>query len=447
MPREGRAARQVAAFFIIGFMLVTLVLGAGVHFVSSRAVDGQLDAQVARETAELILVEQRGGFSALQRAIRTRDERGVNAFGYALRDGVGRQVAGELMAPTPRSGVADVYVRDAEGRTHEARALATPLADGGLLVVAIESGPTDALHLPLMVLFGASLIVMLLLGIVGGLLFDRTIRARLGIMNASAQAIIAGDLDSRIAVSGRDDEFDQLAATLNAMLDRIHGLVENLRRVSTDIGHDLRTPITRLRQRLERIRRLSAQNGQDVTEIETAIEEADAILSLFAALMRISEVESGALRRFFTRVDLSRLLERLGESYELAAEDGGRTLTCAIAPSATIDGDSELLAQVFVNLLENALRHTSPGARVRLSLRIEGARAIADVADNGPGIPVEDRANVLQRFARLERARTTPGNGLGLNLVQAVVTAHGGTLNLSDNEPGLIVSVMLPLSG
>jgi signal transduction histidine kinase len=436
MRSRARTARQIALFFAGCWTLATLALGIGAYWVGSRALNEQLEAQIAREVGSLERVFVAGGRSALLQLLQRRDDRGVNNLGYRLVDRDGRALGGELAIATPQSGWHQVRFRDPEGEAHPALARTIVLGDGSRLTVAAETAPTEALQRTVVLLFAGGFGVMLLVGFAGGLLFGRTIRARLEAMNETALAIIAGDLDQRVPVTGRGDEFDALATTLNRMLERTDRLVANLRQVSGDVAHDLRTPITRLRQRLELALFAATGDPRQSAEIESAIRETDAILSLFAAVLRIAEIESGALRRFFRPTNLSEIAALLAESYQPAAEDSGRKLTPDIEPDLWIEGDPELLAQSLVNLLENALRHTPNGTSIQLQVRAAGNEVQLAVEDDGPGVPAVALPQLTRRFTRVERARSAPGHGLGLNLVAAIAAAHGGELILANRLPG-----------
>jgi signal transduction histidine kinase len=244
-------------------------------------------------------------------------------------------------------------------------------------------------------------------------------------------------------ISDRGDEFDQLARVLNAMLEEIERLLENLRQVSSDVAHDLRSPLTHLRNALE-----SALGGGDADAREQVIADAitrvDGILSLFAAILRISEVESGEIRRLFKPVDLSALVTDLAESYAPAVREAGRALSWTIAPGLAVTGDRELIAQAVTNLLENAQRHTPPGTEIHIHLAESGKSTQISVADTGPGVAPADRDRIARRFIRLESSRTRAGHGLGLNLVAAVARLHRGHLRFADNAPGLVAEIDLP---
>jgi len=269
------------------------------------------------------------------------------------------------------------------------------------------------------------------------LLLARYLRRRLGAIATTADAIVGGSLGHRMPVGRNRDEFDAAALALNAMLDRIVGLMENLRQVSSDVAHDLRTPLLKLRSQLDQV-------GHVAGAEQRAIELGDELIGLFAAILRIAEVEGGGLEQSFVRIDLSSLAEDVADSFRPALTDSGHALTWAIDPAIIVRGNRELLAQAVANLLDNARVHTPAGTSVTLSLDAGGEWARLTIADNGPGVAPADRAAILQRFYRTEASRTTPGNGLGLSLVAAVAAAHGGSVTIDDNRPGLLVAILLP---
>jgi signal transduction histidine kinase len=276
---------------------------------------------------------------------------------------------------------------------------------------------------------------MLVLGLAGGWLIGRSVARRAAAMDGALAAVQRGELDRRLQVGTGGDEFDRLAARINATLDRVQALMAALRQVTDDIAHDLRTPLTRLRQRLD-----AAAEAPTAEAIAAAQLEADALLDIFAALLRIAQVEAGTRRAGFTRVDLSAIAESVAEVYAPAAAERGQRLDTAIAPGVTLAGDPALLTQMLANLVENAVRHGREGGCVALT--VTGREVI--VADDGPGIPPEERERVFRRFHRLDAARATPGSGLGLALVKAVAELHGLPIALEDAAPGLRVRITLP---
>jgi signal transduction histidine kinase len=264
---------------------------------------------------------------------------------------------------------------------------------------------------------------------------------RIDTIGRTTRAIMEGDLSARVPVRGSDDEIDQLVASLNEMLDRIQHLMEGLRQVTGDIAHDLRTPLGRLRQRLEDAREHATSTGEYAEATEAAIGEADTLLEIFSALLRIAQIEAGAQKSAFQEFDLSEMMRNLGEVYAPSAEDAQHKLEVAVDNGATLVGDRQLIAQMVSNLVENALNHTPAGCTVRLALSRSGTGFTIEVADNGPGIPVAERDKVFDRFYRLDRSRTTAGSGLGLALVRAIATLHGLSTTLEDAKPGLRVLI------
>ncbi|MEZ5857369.1 MAG: HAMP domain-containing sensor histidine kinase [Hyphomicrobiaceae bacterium] len=274
-----------------------------------------------------------------------------------------------------------------------------------------------------------------------GLVVNRVIARRLAAVTTTAVAIMRGDMSERVPVAGSGDEFDRLSATLNAMLDRLQQLMESLEQVSNDIAHDLRTPLARLRQGLERARRTATTPGAFTTAIDQAVGETDAMLATFTALLRIAQMESGALSPDFRRVDLSELIHSVAEAYEFNTAESGHTIITELADAPRIQGDRDLLPQAVVNLLENALTHTPRGTRIVISLSECDGDVRLSFADDGPGVPSKELQRIFQRFYRLETSRTTAGTGLGLSLVSAVVRAHGGRIAARDNHPGLRINI------
>jgi len=262
-------------------------------------------------------------------------------------------------------------------------------------------------------------------------------------VNRTSERVMSGNLSDRIPLRGTSDEFDQLAANLNRMLDQIERLMTAMREVTDDVAHDLRTPLSRLRTRLERA--LVAPSGADPPAgasqseaIRAAIDEADRLLATFNALLSIAELEAGARHDQTASIDLSEVARSAAELYETVAEEKGFALTVAAEPGVRMQGDRHLLSQAISNLLDNALKYAG-GGQIELRVFPENGQAILEITDQGPGIPEADRLSVLDRFVRLEPSRTTPGNGLGLSLVRAIARRHDGSVTLEDNRPGLRV--------
>ncbi|MBN8875452.1 MAG: HAMP domain-containing histidine kinase [Rhodospirillales bacterium] len=291
-----------------------------------------------------------------------------------------------------------------------------------------------------------ALVILLALASIGAMVVRSLFRRAIANVSVTAAAIAAGDLGQRVRLSGRGDEFDQLAEVINDMLDRIGRLMDGVRQVSNAIAHDLRTPITRARTRLEDAA-LHAETAADLqAAIERATQDLDGIVAVFQALLRIAEIEAGSRRAAFTRVDLAPLLADLAELYGAVAEEKDVALEIDLPGALPTFGDATLIQQAVANLLDNAVKFSPPAGTVRLSAVPAPTGPTIRVADQGPGIPAADREHATQRFFRGEAARHTPGSGLGLTLVQAVAHLHGGTLRLEENPGGGLLAVLsLPL--
>jgi signal transduction histidine kinase len=292
--------------------------------------------------------------------------------------------------------------------------------------------------------FGWVILISLSLAVAGGLLLSSRFLKRIDAINRTAEAIIEGDIRQRIPRRAAPDDLDRLAATLNRMLDRTNDLMDSLRHVTSDIAHDLRTPLGRLRNLLEDAKATATTPAEFQVAAERAIAEVDGLLGTFSAILRIAQIESGSRRAGFKTLSLSALVQDVFESFADSAEDVGKSLHADIAPDVFLQGDHELLVQALVNLVENALVHSPQGTVVTLGLTRDGDHLRLSVADNGPGVPAQDRARIFQRFVRLERSRSTAGNGLGLSIVAAVAGLHGGSVSATDNHPGLRVELDLP---
>lgn len=290
-----------------------------------------------------------------------------------------------------------------------------------------------------------ALVVVVLMASIGALVVRSLFRRALANVSVTAAAIAGGDFTQRVKLSGRGDEFDQLAETINDMLDRMARLMEGVREVSNAIAHDLRTPITRARARLEDAALHACSPDELRSAIERATTDLDGIVAVFQALLRIAEIEAGSRRSAFARVDVVPLLADVAELYGAVAEEKGITLSVASPDRLFTYGDRELIQQAVANLVDNAVKFSPSASEVRLSAKATPGGAEITVADQGPGIPEADRARAAERFFRGESARNTPGSGLGLALVQAVAVLHGGSLRLGDAAPGLVATLTLPL--
>lgn len=289
------------------------------------------------------------------------------------------------------------------------------------------------------------LAIMVLLAFLGGMVLSRRTVRKIERINQTARSIMSGDLSRRVQVTNRNDDFDQLASNLNRMLDRIQTLMEDIRRVSDNIAHDLRTPLTRLRQHLEQARLQAPPDSTAAANLENSIREADTLLTTFNALLRIARIEAGQITAGFSHLDLKVLLDDVVEFYEPLAEEKEQQLEIQLRNNIPIRGDRDLLFQALANVFENAIKYTPAKGKIRIALSQMADQAVITIADNGPGIPEEEREKVFRRFYRLDQSRSTAGNGLGLSMVSAIVGMHDGEIDLADNYPGLKTIIRLPI--
>jgi signal transduction histidine kinase len=428
-------------------LLGTFALSATIWWLTVGYATRQAAQQIERDSGLLLRAGAISGLSAVALSIQARiaaDRSGVEFYLLAAPDG--RRLAGNLARATMPPGWRTLEIErpgeSAAAATTPASlmALGTRLPGGAMLVVARDMSPIAGLEQRLWSAAGWVGGGALLLGLAGGLLIGHGVARRAAAMSMALAAVEAGDLTHRLPVAGGGDEFDRLAGRINATLDRLEATMAALRQVTDDIAHDLRTPLSRLRHRLEAAARPATDGGSRWREeAEAAIAECDAVLELFGALLHIAQVESGEpLRSGFARIDLSALVATVAEAYAPAAEERGQSFRASVAPGLEAYGDRTLVGQMLGNLIENAVRHGRAGGRVEVSLRSQsdGGAEVA-VTDDGPGIADADRERVFGRFVRLDAARSAPGSGLGLALVRAVAALHGIRVTLEDASPGL----------
>jgi len=299
-----------------------------------------------------------------------------------------------------------------------------------------------------------SLALVIVLGLIGGFFVSRRVLSRIDAMTGTAQTIMAGDLSGRLPVAGTGDELDRLADNVNAMLERIEALMRGLKEVSDNIAHDLKTPLTRLRNRCEQALRSAMGETSYRAALESTIAESDDLIRTFDALLMIARAESGQARDNMTEFDASEIARDVGDLYEPVADEKGIALKIDAPAAAPVRGNRELVSQALANLIDNAIKYAGPSGKVNgipaeIVVRAgnDGERITLSVADRGPGIPDADRGRVVERFVRLEQSRSEPGSGLGLSLASAVARLHGGELKLEDNHPGLRTTIALPRAG
>ena len=438
------AGFRFALLFAAIFACAAVALVAVLWWATAGALDRQTDAAIRSDAIALVERWREAGASGLAEAIEDRLAVDVeNDSIYVLVDAQGRRLAGNLDRWPAVADQPDAWFRTHvlhDGVATEARLHRVDLPGLRLLIGRDETERQQLRRLITEGVVWASGAVIIF-ALVGAWLLRQALQRRMRPAFDTTVAIAGGDLSSRVALSGRGDEFDRLAATMNTMLDRIATLMEGVRGVSDAIAHDLRTPIARARAKLEDA---LADAGEPVTEegaalraaVEQGIADLDGISRIFQALLRIAEAEAGARRAAFAPLDLVPVLTDAAEIYEATAEARGQHLVTDLPQELDIVGDRDLLLQAVANLLDNAIKFTPPGGTVRLSARAAPGMAEVAVTDNGPGLSPEDRAHAGERFFRADKARATPGSGLGLSLVQAVAHLHSGELVLEDAMPG-----------
>ena len=437
---------RITLLYVALFGVSVLILFGVIYWITAAFMEQQLRAAIATELSSLVDDFDGSGIDSTVDAITRRvGSREHELSYYLLQDGAGRKVAGNLPAmgaaadwyelPIPAGD--DIDSSDtlmAEGRL---------LSNGWFLVVGRDIDEFTDFQDLIINIAAVSLAAAFALALIGGLATSASMLRRVTAITDAGRDIMRGNLARRIALRGSGDEFDRLSANLNEMLDRIQMLMDGLRQVSNDIAHDMRTPLTRLRQRLEMARTKATTVADYEAAVDQATAETDEILDTFGALLRIAQIEAGTRRAAFTEVDLSGVLQTIVETYAAVAEDHHHALTSRIADGVSVQGDRQLLTQMIANIVENALRHTPDGTRIEIELTAASA-PICTIGDNGPGIPEPERQKVFQRFYRLDSSRATPGSGLGLSLVAAVADLHRIAVEIGDNEPGLRVTLRFP---
>lgn len=447
---------RLLAWYAAVFGTSVAVLLFIVYWIALAAIDEQLSDSVERESQVLVELYRGRGLDPVARAIQLRviDLRPPRRY-YLLQGDNGERIAGNLPSMEPTEGEMVLPVSylfpdrntkaDNPADSYPAIAHGQRLDKGEFLLVGESRYRAVKAREAIVQAFGWGIVITVLLAGIGGAALRTGFLRRIEEINRTIRSIMDGDLSQRMPTRGGGDEMERLAVNLNAMLGRIQSLMESLKRVSDDIAHDLRTPLSRLRHKLERARDKAELDGESV--IEQSIAELDAILETFSALLRIAQIESGARRAAFSDVNLAQIASTVCEAYVPVAEDRGQKLGIILGHASLIHGDRELLTQMMANLIENPIRHCPAGAGITIELRQEGGNPVLCVADSGPGIPEPERGKVFRRFYRLESSRTTPGSGLGLSLVKAVADLHGASIDLSDNGPGLRVTVRFPGTG
>ncbi|MGG5888588.1 sensor histidine kinase [Falsiroseomonas sp. HC035] len=447
---SGRFALLFTALFAAAATAAAVVL----WWNTAGALDRQTDAAIRADATALAERRQDAGISGLMTSIADRIALDVqNEALYLLQSPDRTTLAGNLEAWPEEAEGDPLWIRIPllrEDSESEARLLRIDLGEGYRMLVGRDVAEKLRLRALLSEGIAWAAASSAAIAVLGAWLLRRALEDRLAPVYGTAAAISGGDLSRRVPLSDRQDEFDRLGMTMNAMLDRIAQLMAGVRGVSDAIAHDLRTPIARARAKLEES--LSAASDEEALRaaVEQGIADLDDIARVFKAVLRIAEVEAGARRAAFALLDLAPMLADAAELYGAAAEVGEQVLETNLPEALPLVGDRDLLLQAVANLLDNALKFNPAGGRVVLSARQSGNVVEIAVADDGPGLAVADRVRVGERFFRTDAARTTPGSGLGLSLVRAVVALHGGEVVLADSHPGtvppgLTVTLRLPV--
>ncbi len=449
------AFRLTLLYMGVFAVFATAALGY-VAWNARRLIEDQIRQTIDAEITGLSEQFRQGGIRRLIVVIEQR-ARGPGASLYLVTTPFGERLAGNVeqvpVGLLDRAGESEIpYTRSSEDQSGARDATAIVrvyvLPAGFRVLVGRDASERDRLRAVVRRAGGWALGVVLLLGVLGGFVIARRILKRVDDMSEKTLSIMSSDLTDRLPVSGNGDELDRLAINLNTMLDRITVLMGGLRQVSDNIAHDLKTPLTRLRNRADGALRPNASVDDMRLALEGVTEDADNLIRVFNALLMIARLEAGQARETMAPFDASAACEGVAELYEALADEAGATLASDIQPGVMAIGNRELVGQALSNTVDNALKYGRPAdgsaATVTLSMRREADRVIFSVADRGPGIPPEQRQQALERFGRLDASRSQPGFGLGLSLVKAVADIHDGTLELKDNGPGLVVVLTIP---
>jgi signal transduction histidine kinase len=461
----GKLVRTTAFRLTLVYLLLFAMFAASLlgYFAwnTRRLITEEITQTVNSETSEIDAIYGRRGMYGLVRTIESRALRpGANLYlvttptGQAVAGNVGSLAPG-VMATTGWSETAYRRIEEADARDHRALVRVTELENGFRLLIGRDLDERRRLVGIVAKAAQWSILIVVVLGLGGGVFVARRVLRRIDAMTGTAQRIMTGDLSGRLPVGRSGDELDRLAENLNAMLERIEALMAGLKEVSDNIAHDLKTPLTRLRNRAEEALAKSGSEADYRAALERTIEESDGLIRTFNALLMIARAESGQARGNMDDFDAADVANGIHELYEPLAEDDGMILRVK-TEAAPIHGNRELISQALANLVENAIKYGKPvaqpagtvvsmdGRQITIEAKREGEQVLLSVTDRGPGIPEGDRKHAVERFVRLEASRTLPGSGLGLSLASAVATLHGGELRLGDARPGLVATLVLP---
>ena len=453
-------AFRLTLVYLIVFALFAGALLGYFAWNTRRLVTEQITATVNTETGLLSDQYRLGGIRRLVIIIESR-ARNPGSNLYLVTTFAGEGLAGNIGSLTPgtldNEGLTEVAYRrigEQDGAEHYALARVSLLPGGFRLLVGRDLEERERLNNIILAAGRWSIALVVVLGLAGGFLVGRRVLKRIDAMTGTTRRIMSGDLSGRLPVGRSGDELDRLAESLNAMLERIEALMRGLKEVSDNIAHDLRTPLTRLRNRAEQALRAAKSEADYCAALEATIEESDELIRTFNALLMIARAESGHARENMADLDAAEIARGIGELYEPLADDRGLKLRVEAPAPAPVRGNRELVSQALANLVDNAIKYARPEAvlnsatpEIVVRAGADGDRILLTVADSGPGIAEADRDRAVERFVRLEQSRSEPGSGLGLSLASAVARLHGGELRLEDNHPGLKSVLALPRAG
>jgi signal transduction histidine kinase len=443
----GTTSFRLSALYMGLFMLSFLAVGLTVYFLTRHILERQMRDSIELEARDLKKEFTDSGLSALKSEIADK-ERIISGqiHKYGVLDSDGHVISGNISNLKLSEGWQKVPDNPDQGKQDNddddfLKVRVVRLTDRYWLGIGYSADYIDDAGEAVIKAFSWGALLVLILGGAGGFYLSRSFLKRIESLTNSTQAIIAGDIRHRLSVSESHDELDNLAILLNRMLDKICTLIENVQQVSNDIAHDMRTPISHLKFRLEQALCEDMTVDQYKERIGGMIDQVDNILDTFSALLRIAQIESGSRRSGFSSVNLSDVIRNVTEALEPVAEEKNKRLVCDIDRDIKMTGDKELLTQLAFNLVDNAVVHTPAPAEIIVELHKENESIQFCVSDDGQGIPEEQRERVFQRFYRLEGSRTTPGSGLGLSIVSAIAELHNARVNLADNRPGVKISI------
>lgn len=443
---------RLAALYLILFALSVSALLGYVYLNTAVLLERQTDETIKAEVQALGDQYRIRGLSGIIDTIRRRSADDTGSV-YLLVDGSGQRIAGNLNTmpdlPNDESNWLEFPLDVVKGPAHErhiARAFHADLADDFELVVGRDVEALRQFAYIIRSTIYYALAIAVVLGLGGGLLMSRNFLRRVDAITEASRTIMDGNMAGRMPVQGSDDELDRLALALNEMLDQIESLMGAMKEVSSNVAHDLKTPLTRIKARVEAALR-SGSEAEYRSALESTLSDSDRLLDTFNALLSIARAEAGQSRAGLEVIDASVIIADVAELYEVMAEEEGGTLTSEASPGLLVLGDRQLLAQALTNLIDNALKYGAEDGgtpRITVTGLREDDKVVITVADRGAGIPEEDRGRVTERFVRLDASRSRPGNGLGLSLVSGVMKLHKGALVLEDNRPGLAAKLVLP---